>query len=79
MSRPEEDAGGESSGVPLVVAGFGGFLTVATGLAVTVLAFVLVNAATGGNLAIATLSLLGILVGVVIYYLGLDELFQAGQ
>lgn len=45
-----------------------------TGVAITVLGFVLVNTAAGGDLAVATLSLLGIVVGIATYYAGVDEL-----
>lgn len=78
MPGPEEHSPG-NSGVPLVVMGFGGLLTIVTGISIAVLAFVLVNTATGGNLAVATLALVGIVVGIAIYYAGMGELLGSGQ
>lgn len=74
MAESEEHPTGNSRDVPLVVMGFGGLLTIATGVSVTVLAFVLVNTVAGGNLAVAILSLLGIVAGIGIYYVGMNEL-----
>lgn len=77
MSRSEEQSGGDDGGITPLVAGFGGFLTIATGLSITVLAFVLVSTVAGGNFPIAAISILGILAGMGIYYVGMDELFRS--
>lgn len=79
MAESEEHSTGKTDGVSPFVMGFGGLLTIATGVSITVLAFVLVNTTTGGNLAVATLSLLGIVVGMGIYYVGMGELLGDGQ
>lgn len=78
MAESEEHSTGNASGVSPVVMVVGGFLTIATGTSITVLAFVMVNTATGGNLAVATLSLLGIVLGIGIYYVGMGELLGNG-
>lgn len=78
MADSDEHATGDAGGVSPVALGIGGFLTVVTGGAITVLGFVLVNTAAGGDLAVATLSLLGIVVGVGTYYAGMDELLRDG-
>lgn len=78
MADSEEHATGNARGASPLVLGIGGFLTVVTGVAVAVLAFVLVSTAAGGDPGVATLSLLGIVVGIVIYYAGMDELLQNG-
>lgn len=78
MSGAQEPPREDPGSVPLVIVGFGGFLTIATGLSITILAYVLVNTVTDGRPAIAAVSLVGILVGVAIYYVGMGELFQSG-
>lgn len=78
MAGSDDQPDGYSGSVPLVVVCLGGFLMIATGLSITVLAFVLVNTLTGGKLAVATVALGGILAGVGIYYVGMGELLESG-
>lgn len=78
MADSDEHVTGDAGAVSPVVLGIGGFLTVVLGVAITVLGFVLVNTAAGGDLAVATLSLLGIVVGIGTYYVGMDELLRDG-
>lgn len=79
MADAEEHATGNAGGASPAVVGLGGFLTIVTGVAVTVLAFVLVNTASGGDFGVAALSLLGIVVGIGIYYAGMAELLRGGS
>lgn len=78
MAGSKEHSTDDTSGVSLLVIGLGGLLTVSTGVSITVLALVLVNTSIGGNLAVATLSLLGIVVGMGTYYVGMGELLGNG-
>lgn len=77
MADFREWLNGEHWGITPLLLGFGGFLTIATGLSVTVLAFVLVSSLASGYVAIALLSLLGIVGGVGILYVGVDELLRS--
>lgn len=78
MSESGGRSNGEHGGITPMLLGFGGFLTIATGLSVTVLTFVLASSLASGYVAIALLSLLGIVAGVGIFYVGVGELLRSG-
>lgn len=78
MSESGDRSDVDHGSVSPLLLGFGGFLTIATGLSVTVLAFVLVSSLVSGYVAIGLLSLLGIGAGVGIFYVGVGELLRSG-
>lgn len=78
MSDSGERSNGDRVSIAPLLLGFGGFLTIATGLSVTVLAFVFASSLASGYAPIALLSLLGIAAGVGIFYVGVGELLRSG-
>lgn len=79
MARSDSDEGpvATDESTSVFVLGMGGFLTVMSGLSISVLAYVLASTVVDGHRAVAATALAGLLAGFVIYYLGMRELLAS--